>query len=321
MDCLNGAIGLSASCSDAVYPMGYVDDLEGISLKSLSAMESGKYIGYQNMIDSKMRIVGSKVSEKLGMLLGDVVIDQSVQSIIPIGFSEDSLTGATGTPGLRITKKATALTALFVPRIYFKSATEVNGLVITITDGHNSMTVEVDAEADEEVPIDTNFTSSNLEITISYNGADPSQTIEPYTGNINPYHRYGCITCSWGGNHYLKMTGIDFEGNESSKWYGIRADVLMICDRSKMVCLFANKNPWIFKYMLGVEIANESVATDRMNFFALNTKDWWREMSAKWQYESDKLWDDAGVSIKKILQKAEPSCFICTGSHVRYSIG
>lgn len=327
MDCLQNAIGISQSCGNGTYPFGYIDELDGISLKSLSSVEGGKYLSAQRMINEKLQIVGSKMKEKLGMLLGDTIIEQSVQSIIPIQFSEDVLTGAYGTPGLRIEKKPTTLTNLYVPRFYFKSQTAVEDLEVTISDGNQSVVHLVTADANEEVAIECNFSSSNLVVSITYDAANPSQTVEPYTGNISPYTTYGCDGCidcggcNGLGNFYLKMVSIDFDGEERSKYYGLRADVQMTCDVEKMICIMAPKNTWIFKYMVGVEVALESIATDRMNFFAINSKDWWKEAAQRWQWEADRLFDQNGPSILKMLQKSDSQCFTCTGRHTSYTTG
>ncbi len=327
MDCLNNAIGISPQCSNVVYPLGYIDELDGISLKSLASVEGGKYLSAQNMVNQKLQIVGSKIKENLGRLLGDTVVEQAVATIIPIQFSEDIITGAYGTPGVRIEKRPTHLTKLYIPFFHFKSATEVTDLVVTISDGQQSVDFSVSAEANEEVSIQCNFSTDQLVVTITYSAADPSQTIEPYTGNIAPYNYFGCGDChncggcSGEGNYYLKVNSIDFDGELASRYYGLRADVEIVCDTERMICFMMNKNPWLFKYGLGVEIAKESIATDRLNFFAINSKDWWREAMGSWQYEMDKLWNDNGPSILKQLQKHDSSCFTCTGRHVQYSIG
>ena len=327
MDCLQNAIGISQSCGNGPYPLGYIDELDGISLKSLSSVEGGKYLSAQNMLNSKVQVVAGKMKERLGALLGDTMIEQSVQSIIPIQFSDVVLTGAYGHPGLRIEKKPTTLTNLYIPRFYFKSQTAVEDLVVTISDGHLSVDHLVTAEANEEVAIECNFQSSNLEITITYDAAQPSQTVEPYSGNISPYTTYGCDGCvdcggcNGNGNFFLKMRSIDFDGEERSKYYGLRADVQMVCDVEKMICIIAPKNAWIIKYMTGVEIALESVATDRLNFFAINSKDWWKEAAQRWQWEADRLWDLNGPSMLKMLQKSDSQCFTCTGRHTSFTIG
>lgn len=322
MDCLNNFIGISAACTQ-VTPISnqYIEDLEGVSIKSLAAVEGGKYFTAQNLINEKMRVVGNKLVDRLGLLIGDISIEQSTDAIISRGFSEDSLTGSSGNPGLIIEKKASVFTKLFIPRLYFKSATAVSGLDITVDDGHQSQVFIIDADANEEVVIEANFLSGNLQVDVSYPAVGPSHDIEPYTGTISPYHRYDCSSCGYGGSHYLKMKGIDFDGEESSSWYGIRADVQLVCDREKMICLVAKRNPMLFLYALGVELANEAIASDRLNFLAMNNRDWWSERGKDWASQFNELWLVNGDGIRSFLQGQDSSCFTCTGVHVRYSTG
>lgn len=315
MDCLNNFIGVH-NCNSIVPTSGlYITDLEGISIKSGSSIESGKYLTFQNLVDSKMRLVGSKMLDRLSTLLGDVYVEQSMDSLIAKNFGEDFLAQEDGNPGWRVEKRPTSLSKLYIPRFYFKSHTAVER-TITITDGVNTETFDVVAGADEEVVIESRFFSSQLKVDITYNSdAEPSDDgVSPYSENISPFDAYyydGCNTCC--GHRYLMIHGLDFDGAEKSVYYGIRADIELICDKEKMICLLSGTNKTIFLYALGVEILNEWIASDRFNFLAMNSKEWAAEKRIEWSFEVDKLWSSNAQGIKNVLMSKEPKCFTCNG--------
>ena len=268
-----------------------------------------------------MRVVGNKFQPLLGLLVGELIVEQNTHQIISIGFDEDYKTDGYGNPGLIIEKRPTKLTKLNLQRVYFKSHNEVNDLDITITDGVQTQVETISALADEEIIIDLNFITDNLSITITYECAGVSQTVEPYTGNISPFDRWGCSDCSGHHSEYLRMRSLDFEGDESLVWYGIRADVQLICDTEKMICLLAHKNKVVFLYALGVELMNEFVASDRLNFLTLNNKDWAAAKSLEWEARYKEMWAVNGQSIRRSLMNEEKDCFTCGGTHVQYGIG
>lgn len=316
MECLSNFIGISAACTPTASKSGlYIEDYPGFSIKTLAQIEGGKYLTVQAMLNRKLTVVGLELSDMLSSLLQGVVIEQAADFLISKSFCEDYFAQQDGTPGLRIEKGMTALSKLYVPRFYFKSHVAVTDLVVTISDAERSETFEVTANADEEVVIECNFLSSQRKIDITYTSSNtPSDSgVAPYTQNIGEYHTFDYSDCdSCCGHRYLKIHGLDFNGSEKSVYYGIRADIELICDKEKMVCLIAPQNKSLIFKMTIIQVLKEWIASDRFNFLAMNSKEWAKEQIAILQSEIADLWFGNGDGIKNLLVNTEKKCFKCT---------
>lgn len=327
MECLTGFFALSKSCSSQVPKSGlYIDMLEGMNLKSISNIETGKFLTAQKFIDQKMILIGEKwKTDFADMLFGDMV-ESAMDSIISKNFCDDYNTGQAGTAGLKIEKIPTKLSSLFIPRFYFKSHTPANELPITVSDSTRSEVFYVTANADEEVAVEINWHSSQNTVSITFDDSTvgPSQQlIEPYTGAIAYFNHWfynGCTGCTSKSSRYLKISGIDYNGNSISNYRGIRADVLLNCDREKMICLVAMEQKVVLLYMLGIEILNEWEAGDRFNFLAIHGKDWAKEKKIAWQESIDRSNFNNGKGIRNLLRKHEKECFICNSGKYVYSL-
>lgn len=323
MECLKNYIGIARSCSEQSPTSNlFMEDLEGISIKSLASVESGKYLTAQRIIDEKMRVVGNKILDELSNLIGDISIDQSVSEVISHGFKDNFDVNSSGGCGFVIDKKPTVFTNLYLARVYFKSHTAVSDLTLTVTDGYNVKTFSVTAGADEEILVETNYSTTNPSITVSFPADSPSQTVNPYLSDCASFNRFDCNSnaCCGYDSKYLRVRatyGVDF----SNKFYGIRPDVQLVCDREKMVCLISKRNKMMFLYALGVEIAEEAIASDRINIFTTNNKDWWKERAQIWSAKFNESWDVNSGGIRKMLTTADNSCFTCTGMKMNYGIG
>lgn len=301
----------------------YIEDIPGFSIKTLSAIEGGKYLTVQSMLNAKLRIVGQELSEGIGGLLSEIYIENSVDALISKNFGNEYFEQADGTPGLVIEKYPTALSNLFVPNIYFKSYIAVQGLVITVTDGFSPQAFTVDAEAGQEVSVEVNYSTSQKKITITCDSSilPSSAGVAPYTSDIAIQSDFcfddrllGCNTdCDPCGHRYLKIHGLDFAGAEKTVYYGIRADVQLVCDREKMVCLMAPQNKTLILYSTAVKVLDEIIMGERFNFFAMASKDLARELKAELEGKIADLWFTNGPGIKNLLVNSEKKCFKCTG--------
>jgi len=289
--------------------------MEGFSIKTLAAIEGGKYLNVQTMLDRKLQVVGLKLQDMLSSLLQGAIIEQAADSLISKSFGETWFNQQDGTPGLRIEKASTAISNLYVSRIYFKSHLVTSGLIITLSDGVNSESFPVNALADEEVSIEVNFLTTQRKIDITYSSTDaPSDGVAPYTQNIGEYDCFDYRDCNYCcGHRYLKIHGLSFTSAETSSYYGIRADVLLVCDKSKMVCLIVPQNKTLILQMTQIEILKEWIATERFNFLAINSKEWAKEKIIELVDSIDNLWIGNGEGIKNLLISTEKKCFNCTG--------
>lgn len=322
MECLENFIGISGRCGGPPSKsLMYIEDIPGFTIKNLASIEGGKYLTVQEMLNAKLRIVGQELSEYIGAMLGEVYIENSVDSLITKNFDETYLDQEDGNPGLRIEKYPTALSSIFIPYIYFKSHIAVQNLVITVTDGFNPQTFTIDAAADEEVQVECNYSTTQRKVDITYSSSiEPSSSgVAPYTCDISVYDDYcrrlqGCSPCIGHCPHrYLRIHGLNFAGEESTKYYGIRSDIQLICNKEKMVCLMINQNKLIPLYSVAIKVLDEIIWGDRFNFFATQTKELAKETKIELLEKISVLWATNGPGILTMLQNAEKKCFNCTG--------
>lgn len=326
MNCLTNFIGISRSCG-GVAPTSdlYIDMLEGMSLKTISNIEAGKYVTAQRLIDSKLILIMEKMKVDFAEFLFGDMVEDSIDSVISKNFGEDYETGEAGSAGLLIEKLPTSLSSLFIPRFYFKSHTAAVNLPITVSDASRTETFLVSANADEEVAIAINWYSNQNSVSIKFDDSTfgPSQElISPYNGAISPFHAWyydGCTKCCAGGSRYIQISGIDYDGSEISNYRGIRVDASVICDTDKMVCLIAHKMKVPILYKIGIEVLNEWAATDRLDFLAISSREWAEQKKSEWFDTVERSQFNNGKGIRKLLMKHEQQCFICNGVSYQYS--
>lgn len=323
MECLKNFIGVSNRCEGTPASKSglYIEDLEGISVKSLANIEAGKYLTVQAMIDAKLRVVGAKMLDTISGMINGITVETAADSLISKSFGEDYFAQANGSPGLKIKKYPTSFSSIFINTLYFKSHTAVVDLDILVDDGVNPQIFTISADADEEVTIECNYSTLQSVVTITYTSdAGPSDLgVSPYTEDISSYGSFyipgsrDCSGCDDCGHRYFVVKGIGFDGSEKSSYYGLRPNVSLVCDREKMVCLLAPMYKTTVLYALGVELVNEWIPSDRLNFLAMGSKEWAKEKSAEWQNKVAQTWFDNSEGIKNLLTHTESKCFKCTG--------
>lgn len=312
MSCIDNFIGVQQGC-EVVAPISgfYIEDLPGVSIKNLSQTEAGKYISAKNMVAEKMRIAkGLMQAEMSGILISNSIVE-SIESIeTPFFDTDEIITSGAGTQGLIISKVQTALSNIYIPRFYFKSPEVVVDLVITITDGSNPKTFTISADVDEEVIIESQYSTNQNEVTILYD----SSLYDVYSGTISAFYNYGCGgCCSDCGNSYLRVRGINQAGDEQNSVYGIRADVQMFCDTEKMFCLTLQFNKLAFLYCVGELLMQEAAVSDRLNFLAMSGKEMFAQLAQQFGSKWRELMSQNADAIESYLLKVEKNCFDCKG--------
>lgn len=317
MDCLKGFFSLSKGCSTVAPTSGlYVDMLEGVSLKSLSNIVGADKLTAQHLVDEKTVLVGELLKAGPNRFLLEDAVEHSVDSMICKDWGTTYVEGSTDERGLRIEKKRARLTSLLIERIYFKSHTTVEDLEITISDGVKEEVFTINAEADEEIVIEANFSTRNTSVDIVYTSED----VEPYAGSICPYNNFvesDCHGCT--GSKSLKIRTIE-AAEKLVQYRGIKVDASVICDREKMVCLIAEHQKMAFLYLVGSEIMKEWASTDRLNFLAVSSKEYAQNKAVEWEAKANQIFYDNAQGIKKYLEGHQRECFICNQAHYGFTL-
>lgn len=313
--CVNNFIGLSKKCQPTAPTSGlYIDMLEGLSVKNIASFTTGNAINAQALLNEKLELVFLDLKNNFSKVLFDNVVGHSVDSLISPDFDDKSIDGNAQRRGIEIERKRGQLTKLVVERIYVKSASSVSGLVITITDGANPVTRTVDLTADLETLIEINYSTTGNKVNIYFENAD----VLPYVGNIHPYNEFcesDCMSCGCEGLKIRAMAGTSL----LTSYRGIRLDASLQCDTEKMTCLIAQRMSLTVLYMLGIQLLNELVASDRLNFLTVNNKEWAEAKKKEWQEKVDADIYQNARGIQEYIRRAEKECFICNNMSYGYA--
>ena len=317
MGCLDNFFSLSKGCQTVAPSSGlYLDSLEVISLKGLSNIVGADKLTAQALVNEKTTLVGELLkANPTVMLMGDAV-EHSIDSIVCKDFKNESIAGLESKRGMRVEKKRGYMTSLVIERFYFKSATAVTDLEITITDGVNEDVHVVTALANEDVVIEANFHTQNTWVEIYYEDA----SVEPYIGSLCPYNNFvdsdcrGCV-----GGKSIKVHAIQGE-DLLIQYRGIKVDASVQCDRDKMVCLIAEHQKAALLYLVGAEVLKEWSTTDRLNFLAVASKEIAKEKAIEFEAKGNELLAANAQGIRKYLESKQKECFICNSVNYGYTL-
>lgn len=310
--CVDNFIGLSSKCQVTPPTSNlYIDMLEGMNVKNIASFTTGNAINAQALLNEKLKLVFLDLKNNFSRVLYDNVVGHSVDSLICPDFDDKTIEGNVQRRGIEVERKRGQLTKLFIERIYVKSATSVNGVVVTVTDGVNQETYNIDLTADLETLIELNYSTTGKKITIYFENAD----VVPYVGSVKPYDDFCEYDCNGCGCEGLRVRAV--AGNSYlTSFRGIRVDASLQCDTEKMTCLIAQRMSLTVLYMLGIQLLNEWESSDRLNFLTVNNKEWAAAKKNEWQQKVNEDIYQNSQGIQEYLRRAESKCFIC--NNVKY---
>lgn len=322
MDCLKNYIGIRQRCSGVEYipPRSglYIEQLEGIHLKSLSGIEPGKYLSAVNMINDKINFTGKKFVD----IVRDIIYPDLVDSMVTESGSGGVFNTGADTSnndyheaenvnkGLRLKKARTPLTSLRIVNVILKANSEsiISGQQFTLKDGINEYTYDIpDLEPGEEFVMNIDYLAKQEKVDIYWNTND----FEPAKGTTSSTQRFsGCSGCSNNTYDFFSAVGLD-NGTETRSMYGIKVDFIIECNMEKALCLLLSRLNMPFLYAVGIELLNEWIASDSLSLYTIYGKEWAQNKIVEW---SDKM--QVGIelikpSMTKYLKNLDSNCFTC----------
>lgn len=318
MDCLKNFFAIRNVCAGAtpVVPRSglYIEMLEGISVKSVANIESGKYATAVNLIDEKIQFAGIQLSEAVKKILYPDLVSGLVSESFEGGEFYSSInhtdvyhTSGGNDCGVRIRKMKSALTRLRIPYVHLLANSDVTGKILYVVDGSREFTASIpDMKAGEEIKMLIDYTAKTDDVYIKWDASDISPANGISYGIEGPA---GCQTCNNSSMEWLSVRG--WNNGETSQLWGIRPFVVAECDMDYALCLILQKIKLPFLYLVGAEILKEFIATDRANYFAINSKDWAREKIVEWQSYAEQQLLHEKHGIKNFLMQIDSKCFTC----------
>lgn len=134
------------------------------------------------------------------------------------------------------------------------------------------------------------------------------------------FQTYSSKTCNsvcsyknslWRGN-YMGYCVSGWDGSsECSEAYGLGADVGLACSISELMCKVLPYAKQAILYALGAQILAEMQASERLNYFAVASKEWAAEKAVEWQSRADLFFAQAVRTLIPSLGQMDQKCITC----------
>lgn len=317
--CLNKIISIRG-CDDETSLSGFdLFDLPGISLPMAASIADPGYVQGKALLKDKRRLALLKIKNDLMKFLhAHGFIANLFSSLWRSGEYRSRIVEA-GTAGeyrglifytKQEGKKACNLRRMFIPAVYVKS-NHSGDTILTIVDGPNEYDYDITLYAGKTVKVNVNFRAEYEDVMILL----PSD-IEVYSAD--PY-----CDCPDKKSDCVKVLGINNNVTNTSETYGITADVQCECDYDLLLCSLASKGLMgeVVLYKTGVEIMDERLKTERLNYFTTYGHDEAKSILREWEGKYGDAWNTLIAALPQTLPQIDGcGCLSCGGTKIRANI-
>ena len=279
----------------------FVNDLYGFSFTKADAIANTDWATGIEMIDRKIIVAIAYVANELKRYAMPYFKLNSVIAHYLGGEFDDNLTYHTAIAadrGLRIDIKESTLSQIVINKVTVLS--NLGGVFnVVVTDGEETEDYEVTLVAQEEQDVEINYFCNRKRVYITIDNT----LLQPAEGKVN-------MDCCSGNYDILDVHG--WTGSAlSSSHFGIRADVTIICNPGDLFCLMKDYLANAVLYRFGIEMANEDLETDRINFFTLTSRDGILELLERYKEDYDLAMKDIARTMPVLLRKLDDYCIDC----------
>lgn len=248
----------------------------------------------ERMLEQAYLFCKNDLLHHIPSVLWNGIIDTQVMP----NFSDTYTTYFAGERGITVRKFSNdrfPLRGFRISKIYVKGNDTVNGKIVKIIDGANTVLLPaIDLVAGETYVIDNvDYTVKSEKFSVVMDFTDV-QGASPIT-----FLSY-CGGCSNWNN---------IDKYEVQSAYGIALDFTYECRGERIMCQILPYLKYAILYRCGIEILNEFEASDRVNFFAIHKAEW-REKNLKlWQEMYEKELKLKLSSISNVVRNIDNGCF------------
>lgn len=321
LPCLKGFITLRTVCAGGTYvrPSSgiHVEDLPGISCESLAAVEPGKYLNAQTFIDEKMKVVAYTLLDRMRAHLVQYVEEKGATEAGYIGTFGDTYQAAVATKvGARVRVDGGAMLVPTISRIWVKCEDAITGLVIKVKDGTDERTFTANVAAGVETEVWLNFQAKTKQVDIYVE----DDRFKPIDGSAEGTRYFSTCTGCGGHGMYEGIAGGGMEGeNEISTLKGIRPEVVLVCSLDPVACILMNHFRVAAKWLLGIELLREWIASPRTNYFTLHSEEWAVAALQEWNtIEFPRAMKAPTNTLAHFISQLDPGCLRC-GAGANYA--
>ncbi len=297
--------------SDIIPTSGlYVNDLYGVNLTKMDAVANTDYASGIAFINSKIIMAIRYISTELKRYVMPYFKLNSVIGHYKGGEFDDNLQyhiASNAERGLRIDIKETVLSQIIVNRVRVLLNSPAATYNIVIEDGeHKEYISFVYAAIRTEQDVEINYAANRDRIYIYINNNDDP----PIPVNLKPAKGSANMNCCGEDYNILSVTGWTGTG-VSSHHYGIMADVSVICNPIDLFCLMKEYLSFATLYRFGIELANETLETNRFNYFSMVTRDDIKDLRVSYMEDYEKEMAAVARTMPVLLRKLDDYCIDC----------
>jgi len=325
-DCFDNIISIKDPC--ATYTVespappslsGYdLFDLPGVSFKKANMIADEDYLSGINLLKDKRRLAILSIhSELMSVMNANGMIAKGTTDMFnTAGEFRNTTVTATGNSGIRITNKVVNcyLKKLKIENIYVAATVVVDtNTNLIVVDGGTTYTYPITLKPGKTTRLKVSIQAKSSLISIYINGA-----LIPTRTSINP----NC-GCGSSNNGCASVVGLGNGIEDRNEAYGIWADVLCECDYSFLLCALASNGLMgeIVMYKTGVNIMDECLKTDRLNYFTIYGKEDAKATKDEWENVYREKWNLLIASMKNVLYNLDRcGCVDCTGVAIKANI-
>lgn len=283
LECLDNIISIPECGEQESLSGRSITDLPGIGITQAANIASEKFMTGLNLLrDARRRAILDIQTDLIGFLQGNGFVPKIFQKTWSTLYK---LTGGTveGTDigdyrgiVLKTQVKNCLLKKLYIPYVHIYPA-YTGTVVLRIEDGENAYPYTVQLVAGEPIKVRVNFTAVTDEVYILLPDYVGVYSVTPNCQCSSTHAKSDCA----------KVIGY-YNGIETkSEGFGIWADVQCKCDYGYILCQLATDGMLgeIVMYKTGVNIMDERLKTDRLNYFTTYGREEAVGIKAEWQQE------------------------------------
>lgn len=323
--CLQSIISLREICDesgDLSQSLSGFDlfDLPGMSIRQAADIADEEYISGKALLIDKRRLATLKIkNDLLAALQSNNYIPQTVTNVFRTGTlrrnGEARIVQPLNNDGYRgnviyANRADCALRKLFISEVYIKS--DYDGeTTLRITDDTNVYDYDVTLTAGAINAITVNFAAEGKVVEILLPDSIAVYSVNPNCG------------CGGSSNECARILGMFGSSTTNNEGFGIWADVQCACDYDHLLCVLGKQGLMgeILMYKTGIEVMDERLKTDRLNYFTTYGRDEAKETKAEWYREYVDKWNILINSLPGVLPGIDRcGCIECGGMSIRTNI-
>ena len=289
----------------------HVEDLPGFGCNSIAAVEPGKYGNAQTFINEKLDTAGKMILDRMRNYLEPYVQERGTKEAGFIGtWGTEYGTGVSTKVGVRVRVDGGPMLVPSVPRLWIQCEDTIADLTIYVKDGNNV----------HEFP--ATVTGGGVINDLWLNFEPKAKTVDiyvtddrfkPLRGDTQGTKYFSnCAGCS-GHGRYRGIAGGGLLGEtEGTTLQGIMPEVVLLCSIDPVACLLLKRFRFAVLYQFGILVLEEWLATSRLNYFAIHSKEWAAASLELWNtVELPRHMKTNTHTLASFISQLDPDCLEC----------